>query len=131
MYSNWKGGNSVIWETLPFSTLCWNIQKCNTHGLDRLYRVYWNWKLLPNNIKQSLTLGIYKSIIKNRNCSNYPCTLCTTFILNLRYLRSLIYQMLIEFMRHFIKLSNSIQLNIAYQINIAYTFHGCKFCEVY
>ena len=61
--------------------------RTNKYGLETIaYRSGQLWNTLPNNIRQSYSLTIFKKNIKNWNCDNCPCTNCKTYIPNLGFL---------------------------------------------
>ena len=64
-----------------------DIPRSNRYGLNSIsYRANQLWSLLPELIKSSPSLSLFKSRIKSWRCTNCPCTLCRTFIQNLGYL---------------------------------------------
>ena len=44
------------------------------------------WSILPNNLKEVVSLNLFKTNIKNWICSECPCRLCKTFIQNLGFI---------------------------------------------
>ena len=44
------------------------------------------WKLVPDEIKISSSLSVFKSRIKTRTTDNWPCRLCKTFVKDLGFI---------------------------------------------
>ena len=64
-----------------------DVPRSNRYGLNTIsYRSNQLWNLLPDYIKNSPTLGSFKSKIKTWRCNNCPCNICRTYIPNLGYL---------------------------------------------
>ena len=60
--------------------------RSNKYGLETIaYRSSQLWNTVPDKIRQSCSLAIFKKNIKNWNCDNCPCTNCKTYIANLGF----------------------------------------------
>ena len=68
---------------------CWEVprvQKVN-YGIETLrYRGIKTWDLVPNEIKVSKSLNIFKTKIRDWKPQGCTCRLCKTYIFNLGYL---------------------------------------------
>ena len=49
------------------------------------YRAAQLWNLVPTEIKDTLSLSIFKEKIKLWYCDDCPCTLCKTYIANVGF----------------------------------------------
>ena len=49
------------------------------------YRAPQLWNLVPTEIKDALSLSIFKEKIKSWYCDNCPCRLCKTYIANVGF----------------------------------------------
>ena len=57
-------------------------------GLETIsYRRPQLWNLFPQEIKESASFLIFKEKIKKWNCTNCPCRLCRTFLVNVGFMR--------------------------------------------
>ena len=68
---------------------CWEIPHVRTisYGIETLrYRGPITWEMIPISIKESTTLEVFKSKIKNWIPTKCKCRLCKTFVPNLGYL---------------------------------------------
>ena len=60
--------------------------RSNKYGLETIaYRSGQLWNAVPDQIRQSSSLTIFKNKIKNWNCDSCPCTYCKTYIANLGF----------------------------------------------
>ena len=68
---------------------CWDTPgvKTDSYGLETIrYRGPIIWGMVPNSIKESENLEIFKKCIKNWKATQCKCRLCKIYIPNLGYL---------------------------------------------
>ena len=66
-----------------FQQLASSTKKTTNLGLETIsYRGPQLWNLVPQKIKELASFFIFKDKIKKWNCSNCPCRLCSTFLVN-------------------------------------------------
>ena len=66
-----------------FQQLASSTKKTTKLGLETIsYRGPQLWNLVPQKIKELASFFIFKDKIKKWNCSNCPCRLCSTFLVN-------------------------------------------------
>ena len=65
----------------------WELLRTISYGIETIrYRGPQTWDMLPNNIKESTNLEIFKYSIKNWKPVGCKCRLCKTVIPNLGFL---------------------------------------------
>ena len=76
-----------IYNLRSFNIFQSSVPRKNKYGLNSLsYRANQLWNILPTSIKNSPSLGCFKSNINKWRCNNCPCGICKTYIPNLGYL---------------------------------------------
>ena len=76
-------------QQLPGST-----KKTTKMGLETIsYRGAQLWSLVPQKIKESASLLIFKDKIKKWNCTNCPCRLCRAFLVNVGFIQKIFRQL--------------------------------------
>ena len=77
----------VTYNLRSYNIFQCDIPRSNKYGLNSIsYRANQLWKLLPDFIKSSPSLSLFKARIKSWRCNSCPCDICKTFIRNLGYL---------------------------------------------
>ena len=62
------------------------IPTSNRYGLNSIpYKANQLWNLLPENLKSSPSLTLFKNEIKLWQCFNCPCNICKSYVPNLGY----------------------------------------------
>ena len=75
-----------IYNRQQFNVLETHISTLNRYGLNLIpYKANQLWNLLPENLKSSPLLTLFKNEIKLWQCSNCPCNICKSYVLNLGY----------------------------------------------
>ena len=70
-----------------FQQLARSTKKSTKMGLETIsYRGPQLWNLVPQEIKESASFLIFKDKIKKWNCTNCPCRLCRTFLVNVGFM---------------------------------------------
>ena len=70
-----------------FQQLASSTKKTTKMGLEKIsYRGLQLWNLVPQEIKESASFLIFKDKIKKWNCTNCPCRLCRTFLVNVGFI---------------------------------------------
>ena len=66
-----------IYNTRQFNVFETHIPTSNRYGLNSIpYKANQLWKLLPENLKSSPSLRLFKNEIKLWECFNSPCNIC-------------------------------------------------------
>ena len=75
-----------IYNTQQFNVFETHIPTSNRYGLNSIpYKANQLWNLLPENLKSSLSLTLFKNEIKMWECFNCPCNTCESSVPNLIY----------------------------------------------
>ena len=75
-----------IYNTRQFNLFETHIPTSNRHGLNSIpYKANQLWNLLPENLKSSPSLTLFKNEIKLWQCLNCLCNICKSYVLNWRY----------------------------------------------
>ena len=75
-----------IYNTRQFNVFETHIPTSNRYGLNSIpYKANQLWNLLPENLKSSLSLTLFKNEIKLWQCFNCPCNICKSYVPNLGY----------------------------------------------
>ena len=70
-----------------FQQLASSTKNPTKKGLETIsYRSPQLWKLFPQEIKELPSFLIFKDKIKKWNCTNCPCRLCRTFLVNVGFM---------------------------------------------
>ena len=72
-----------IYNTRQFNVFETHIPTSNIYGLTSIpYKANQLWNLLPENLKSSPSLTLFKNEIKLWQCFNYPCNVCKSYFSN-------------------------------------------------
>ena len=75
-----------IYNTRQFNVFETHIPTSNRYGLNSIpYKANQLWNLLPENLKSSPSLTLFKNKIKLWQCFNCPCNICKSYVPNLGY----------------------------------------------
>ena len=75
-----------IYNTRQFNVFETHIPTSNRYGLNSIpYKANQLWNLLPENLKSSPSLTLFKNEIKLWQCFNCPCNICKSYVPNLGY----------------------------------------------
>ena len=75
-----------IYNTQQFNVFETHIPTSNRYGLNSIpYKANQLWNLLPENLKSSPSLTLFKNEIKLWQCFNCPCNICKSYVPNLGY----------------------------------------------
>ena len=75
-----------IYNTRQFNVFETYIPTSNRYGLNSIpYKANQLWNLLPENLKSSPSLTLFKNEIKLWQCFNCPCNICKSYVPNLGY----------------------------------------------
>ena len=75
-----------IYNTRQLIAFKTHIPTSNRYGLNLIpYKANQLWNLLPENLKSSLSLTLFKNEIKLWQCFNCPCNICKSYVPNLGY----------------------------------------------
>ena len=75
-----------IYNTQEFNVFETHIPTSNRYGLNSIpYKANQIWILLPENLKSSPSLTLFKNKIKLLECFNCPCNICKSYVQNLGY----------------------------------------------
>ena len=75
-----------IYNTRQFNVFETHIPTSNRYGLNSIpYKGNQLWNLLPENLESSRSLTLFKNEIKFWQCFNFPCSICKSYVPNLRY----------------------------------------------
>ena len=73
-------------NTRQFNVFETHIPSSNRYGLNSIpYKANQLWNLLPENLKSSPSLTLFKNEIKLWQCFNFPCNICKSYVPNLGY----------------------------------------------
>ena len=73
-----------IYNTRQFNVFETQIPTSNRYGLNSIpYKANQLWNLLPENLKSSPSLTLFKNEIKLWQCFNCPCNICKSYVPNL------------------------------------------------
>ena len=72
-----------IYNARQFNVSETHIPTSNRYGLNSIpYKANQLWNLLPENLKSSPSLTLFKSEIKLWQCFNCPCNICKSYVPN-------------------------------------------------
>ena len=75
-----------IYNTWQFNVFKTHIPTSNRYGLNSIpYKANQLWNLLPEKLKSSPSLTLFKNEIKLWQCFNCPCNICKSYVPNLGY----------------------------------------------
>ena len=75
-----------IYNTRQFNVFENHIHTSTRYGLNSIpYKANQLWSLLPENLKSSPSLTLFKNKIKLWQCFNCPCNICKSYVQNLGY----------------------------------------------
>ena len=78
-----------IYNTRQFNVFETHIPTLNRYGLNSIpYKASQLWNLLPENLKSSPTLTLFKNEIKFWQYFNCPCNICKSYVPNLKFWQS-------------------------------------------
>ena len=75
-----------IYNSRQFNVFETHIRTLNKYGLNSIpYKANQLWNLLPENLKSSPSLTLFKSEIKLWECYNCPSNICKSYVPTLGY----------------------------------------------
>ena len=76
----------AIYNTRQYNIFKTHIPTSNRYGLNLIpYKANQLWNLLPENVKSSPSLTLFKNEIKLWWCFNCPCNICKSYVSNIGY----------------------------------------------
>ena len=76
-----------VFNIRNFQTFATNTKHTTKYGTETItYRAPQLWNQLPDDIKSSTSLSVFRNKIKSWNCENCPCRLCKKYVANVGFI---------------------------------------------